>query len=381
MIDLSILLSLICLDFFMFKAPITIVTFIIMTLFAGYIFLWPVGFNPPKFIPLNSPALMGVLEPQPISERMLTIKTGMGPEDVAFDSQGNLYTGIENGWIVRANGLLQQAENWVNTGGRPLGLGFNSKGHLIVADAIKGLLSIDAHKNITVLSSKIEGVPYNFIDDIAIDKNDVIYFVDSSSEYSIHEDYVFKTFLDGRPLGRLLAYYPKTNTVEVIRSNLFFPNGITMSHDESSVLVSEMMTYRILRIGIGGHNKGEYSVFLENLPGFPNNIQKSQANKQAYWLALSAPRNLDVENLQQNPFMRKILLRLPTSLLPAPKPINYGFVVQLDSQGNMVSSIQDPSGLHAFMLTSATEHKGHLYLGSIKDTGVKKMALKHHSKN
>ncbi len=359
----------------MFKSTITNILSITMALVIGYLLLWPVGFNPPKFVPLKAPDLVGVLKPQPITKKMLNIKTGFGPEDVAFDHQGRMYTGLANGWIVRTNNHLQQAENWVNTGGRPLGLAFNSKGELVVADAIKGLLSVDVNKNISLLSSGIDGVAYKFIDDLAIDKNDVVYFVDSSSVYGIQEDYVLKSFLDGRPLGKLMAYFPKTNTVEIIRSNLFFPNGITISHDQSSVLVSEMMTYRILRIGIGGHNKGDFSVFMKNLPGFPNNIRKSQYSKDAYWLALSAPRNPDVENLQTNPFLRKILLRLPTSLLPTPKPAKYGFVVMLDAQGSIVSSIQDPTGVNAFMLTSATEYQGHLYLGSIEDTGVKKIPL------
>ncbi len=239
----------------MFKNPIANIVSIIMALIIVYLVLWPVGFNPPKFVPLKAPALVGVLEPQPISKEILNIKTGIGPEDVAFDHQGRMYTGLANGWIVRANKHSQQAENWVNTGGRPLGLAFNSKGELVVADAIKGLLSVDVNKNISLLSSEIEGVAYKFIDDLAIDKNDVVYFVDSSSEYGIQEDYVLKSFLDGRPLGRLLAYYPKSNIVEIIRSNLFFPNGITISHDQSSVLVSEMMNYRIVRIGIREHNK------------------------------------------------------------------------------------------------------------------------------
>ncbi len=365
----------------MLKTRITITTLFILTLCIGYLLLWPIGFNPPKFVPLSAPALVGPLQPQVISGKMVNIETGMGPEDVAFDKEGRLYTGLANGWIVRANSHSQPSENWVNTGGRPLGLAFNSKGDLIVADAIKGLLSVDSHKHITLLSSGIKGIPYKFIDDLTIAENDVIYFVDSSSEYGIKEDYVLKSFLDGRPLGRLLAYAPKTNDVEVIRSNLFFPNGITISHDQSAVLVSEMMTYRILRIGISAHNKGDASVFVENLPGFPNNIRKSQASKNSYWLALSAPRNPDVENLQTNPYLRRMLLRLPTNVLPAHKAVKYGFVVKLGSEGNIVSSIQDASGLNAFMLTSATEYQGQLYLGSIMDTAIKQIPLKPRSKN
>lgn len=65
-----------------------------------------------------------------------------GPEDLVYDAaSGVLYTGCEDGWIKRVtlNELAPDSvvENWVNTGGRPLGLAFQQNGELIVADADK----------------------------------------------------------------------------------------------------------------------------------------------------------------------------------------------------------------------------------------------------
>lgn len=65
-----------------------------------------------------------------------------GPEDIAYDPKtGVVYTGCEDGWIRRVT-LTDSAadsvvENWVNTGGRPLGLAHGLHGDVIVADAHK----------------------------------------------------------------------------------------------------------------------------------------------------------------------------------------------------------------------------------------------------
>ena len=65
-----------------------------------------------------------------------------GPEDLVYDAATRVvYTGCEDGWIKRVtlNDSVGDSvvEDWVNTGGRPLGLIFDKNGALIVADAHK----------------------------------------------------------------------------------------------------------------------------------------------------------------------------------------------------------------------------------------------------
>tara|TARA_R110002072_G_scaffold238329_1_gene395697 strand:- start:33304 stop:34377 length:1074 start_codon:yes stop_codon:yes gene_type:complete len=339
----------------------------------AYLLLWPVGFEPPKVITEPAPQLQGVLEPKSKLRNLTTIPTGLGPEDIAFDENGMIYTGLDNGQIVRWQKGTQKIENWVNTQGRPLGMEFNSKGDLIVADAIKGLLSVDKVGNIKVLATSIDNKPFNFVDDLVVGADDIVYFLDSSDQYRIVNDYVFNSFIDGRPHGRLLSYNPSTKQTELIRGKLFFPNGISLSHDSKAVLVSEMMTYRVLRIETTQTKKGELSIFSDNLPGFPNNISGTQ--RGTYQLALSAPRNLEVEALQANSFLRKILMRLPEDIIPKSEPVKYGLVIELNQNGQIIKSLHDPSGDNAFMLTSAIEYQGSLYLGSIGDSSVKVFGL------
>lgn len=66
----------------------------------------------------------------------------LAPEDVAYDpNSGVIYTGCADGWVkkVKLNESAADStvEDWVFTGGRPLGLALGRHGEVIVADAEK----------------------------------------------------------------------------------------------------------------------------------------------------------------------------------------------------------------------------------------------------
>jgi hypothetical protein len=71
--------------------------------------------------------------------------------------------------------------------------------------------------------------------------------------------------------------------------------------------------------------------------------------------------------------MASLLAKLPSSLWPKPQP--YGFVVQLDENGKILGSFQDPSGQHIPMITSVFERNGYLYLGSLSNNFIGKFKL------
>lgn len=61
-----------------------------------------------------------------------------GPEDIAFDERGRLYTGSEDGRIYRVEfgeGGGEKIEEFADTGGRSLGLRFDAEGNLVVTDS------------------------------------------------------------------------------------------------------------------------------------------------------------------------------------------------------------------------------------------------------
>ena len=77
--------------------------------------------------------------------QLVSIAPEIGPEHIEFGPDGRLYTGALSGAVLRMNRRRQRAAEVVaRTGGRPLGLEFDADGQLVIADALRGLLAVDA---------------------------------------------------------------------------------------------------------------------------------------------------------------------------------------------------------------------------------------------
>jgi len=314
----------------------------------------PVAYSAPE-----KPAMTGVLEPNDLLQKAELLAKGKvnGPEEIAVDEKGRIYFGTPAGTISRllSNGII---ETFTTTGGRPLGMKFDQKGNLIVADANKGLLSVDPQGSIMILATSADGIPFKCTDALDVAKNGTIYFTDASDKFSL-KDYLFD-MLEARPHGRFMRYDPATGTVTVLLRGLNFANGVALSRDEDFVLVNETYTYSIHRYWLAGPKAGKSDIFIENLPGFPDNI--SSNGKGKFWLALFTVRNDVLDVLHQYPMIKSLLSKLPVSLWSKSK--RYGFVVALDERGNITETLQDPTGEHLYDVTSAQEYAGYLYLGS-----------------
>jgi sugar lactone lactonase YvrE len=143
-----------------------------------YLLFWPVPINPDSWTPPDLPPLTGVYQKNnrlAVVEK-LGIGAGIGPEDIAFDSQGYIYSGVADGNIFRFRPDGTQPEIFVNTGGRPLGLAFDARGFLIVADAFKGLLAVAPDGSIQVLANQVDGERINFVGGIDVASDGTIYF-------------------------------------------------------------------------------------------------------------------------------------------------------------------------------------------------------------
>lgn len=333
-----------------------------------YLLLWPVPIDPAQWNPPKAPNLSGVYEQNThlaLLERLSV--GGFGPEDIAFDEQGRVYTGLQDGRIIRLEND-SPPQLFADTGGRPLGLCFNHSGDLIVADADRGLLSISGNGLIRVLSTEAEGVPFRLTDAVDVAEDGTMYFSDASSKF-FNQDYMYD-LMENQPNGRLMAYYPGNGSTRVLLHDLHFANGVAVSPDQSYVLVAETNRYHILRYWLKGEKKGESDIFISNLPGFPDGV--SSNGNDTFWVALIAPRDSDLDEVMlPNPFLRKVLMRLP-SQFSAPK--SYGFVLGLDKNGSVTHNLQDPSG--AFRrITVARENDGMLYLGSLEEEEIGRLAI------
>jgi len=265
--------------------------FVLLALFTlfvasgGYLLFWPVGIDPESWTP---PALRPWKSNDALIGATVLQKGLPGPEAVAIDAEGRLVTGLVDGRIVRfaADGS-GTPEVLATTGGRPLGLKFDKGGNLIVADAHKGLISIAGGK-IIILATEAGGKPLRLADDLAIAQDGTIYFSDASTRWPL--DQFILDLLEHRPSGRLLAYHPDTNKTEVVLDGLYFANGVALGPNDAYVLVTETASYRVRRYWLRGELAGKSDVFMDNLPGFPDNITWSPT-RRAFWLAMVTPRD------------------------------------------------------------------------------------------
>ena len=333
-----------------------------------YLLFWPVPIDAAAWTPPDLPSLTGVYAQNNQLEAVeqLGEGVGIGPEGIAIDSEGRNYAGMEDGRIIRFAQDGSSPQQFVDTGGRPLGMDFDATGALIVADAFKGLLSIEPGGVITILADEINGQPIRFANDLDIAADGTIYFSNASTKFSIDE--VLLDIMEHRPNGQLLAYDPSTGATSIVLDDLYFANGIAISPDQSYLLFAETIKYRVIRYWLDGPNQGQTEVFIENLPGFPDNITFNGDN--TYWLALNQgpPSRAILDPLLPLPFLREVFQRLPDSL--SPQPSLYGYVLGLDLNGEVIYNLQDPTGETYADISSVIEHDGMLYIGSTSEDSI-----------
>ncbi|MGB8328972.1 MAG: SMP-30/gluconolactonase/LRE family protein [Polyangiales bacterium] len=329
-----------------------------------YLFLWPVPIDPIAWEPPPVPALQGEFAENRVLQGMELFPTpqGHGPEDVAVDTEGRIYVGIEEGQVLRYAPDGSDAQVFADTGGRPLGLDFDRDGNLIVADAAMGLLSIDSTGAIKVLCTKAGHVPFKFTDDVDVDSQNVAWFSDASHKWG-QANHAMEEALESAPNGRLLKYDINTGDCSVVLDGLYFANGVAVAPDEMSVLVNETMRYRVRRVYVRGPRKGEVEPFIDNLPGFPDGI--STGADGVFWLAIFAPRNTLLDAAGPRPWLREVIFRIPAALQP--KPERHPFVLGLDESGKVVHNLQDAEGLNFSKSTSAEQVGDWLYIGSLTE--------------
>jgi sugar lactone lactonase YvrE len=339
--------------------------------FVIYFLLAPSSISPVAWTPPNAPALTGEYQQNSrlAGVERLSPGDGFAPEDVAIDSDNRIYAGMDDGRIIRLQSDGTRPQLFADTHGRPLGLIFDSNGNLIVADANKGLLSVARDGSINVLATEANGIPFRCTNDLDVAADGTVYFTDASTKFPLSS--YRADILEHGPNGRLLAYEPKTKTARVVLSDLHFANGVAVSPDQSYVLVVDTGSYRVHRVWLNGPKQGQAEVFIDNLPGFPDGI--SSNGKDKFWLALVTPRDKTLDRLLPHPSLRKLVIRLPAFLQPAPK--RYAFVLGLDSNGRVVANLQDGSSQCYAQIANAVEHKGYLYFGSIGESSVGRFRL------
>ena len=321
-----------------------------------------VTFEPHAWTPPKAPPLVGVYEENDelaASQRWPT--GGVGPEDVVITEDGFAYTGLEDGRILRFPASGGDAAVVADTGGRPLGIEASGDGTLIVCDADRGLLRVTPTGEVTTLVDSFNGERFVLTNNAAIASDGTIYFTVTSTRYTLHV-YV-DDLLEHSGTGRLFAYRPD-GTTELLLDGLQFSNGVALDSNESSVFVVETGSYRILRHWLTGEQAGKTDIFVDNLPGFPDNASFGNG---ILWVGAPSPRQPLVDMMMPKPWLRKLTNRLPDSMKP--KALRHGMILGFDESGAVRHNLQDSTGSVA-ITTSARWHDGRLYIGAIQEPDV-----------
>lgn len=332
----------------------------VVAAFILYLLLWPVEINPAAWTPLRFPSASGVYEENNLLTKIDRLAEGFqGPESIAIGNDGYLYTGLFDGRILRISTDGKIIEIFVQAR-EPLGMKFDVEGNLVVADATLGIISIDKAGSITVLTNKVDGTPITFANDLAIASDGTIYFSDASTKFTNLES--FADIFEHRPNGRLLVYEPDSGETWILLDELYFPNGVTLGPDERFLLFCETSMYRISRYWLTGDKAGQVDIFVDNLPGLPDNITFN--GEDTYWVALAGgPKSrATLDSLLPQPFLRKVLWRMPWFF--SATSTGEGYILGLDLDGNVIYTLQDPTGEVYPDTTSAIEHDSFLYVGS-----------------
>jgi sugar lactone lactonase YvrE len=318
----------------------------------------PIRWQPPPSRPLPDPDLSAALH--------VVELPGTAPEDVVADAEGNIWTGVEDGRIVRIAPDGGAAQVVTDTGGRPLGLAVARDGRLLICDSHRGLLRYDPGTDIMeTLVAEVGGRALTFCSNVVESSDGTIFFTESTSRF--HYEYYKGSVVEGRPTGSLFRR-DTDGTVSVLASDLYFANGVTLTADESALVFAETTACRLSKYWLTGGRAGSITPLAIDLPGYPDNISTGRDGR--IWVAMVSDRNRLAEWLApRGPLLRSLMWRLlPYRWLPNPKPTVW--VVAFDADdGHVVTQLrtQHPDfGL----ATGVVETPGRLWLGRIGGPGV-----------
>ena len=290
---------------------------------------------------------------------------GAGAEDVVVAADGCVFTGTDNGAILRLSPDGRRTDRIAHTRGRPLGLELFENGDLLVCDADAGLLVVHvADGSIETLLTDIDGVRMRFCNNAAIAGDGTIWFSDSSLHYGIHEwkdDFVQHT-----RTGRLVRR-DVDGTVTVVIDDLAFANGVALSSDEQFVAVAETGARTVVRWWIAGPRTGERDFLVRDLPGYPDNI--ARGSDGLIWVSdRRRPGTRSSSDCRRRPW-RSASSSPGSPRGSSPSPKRTIRVQAYDDAGTLVHDLDltDP-GYH--MVTGVREHAGRVWMGSLHEPAV-----------
>jgi len=298
-----------------------------------------------------------------------------GPEDVILDRHDNLYAGSRHGDIMRFFPPdYERMETFAHIGGTPLGMAFDKHDNLYVCIGGMGLYRVTSERKVEKVtdetnrsySSINDDSRLRLADDLDISDDGRIFFSEATVRYEMHE--WATDGLEARGNGRIICYDTRSGKTHTVLRDLKFPNGVCIASDGQSFLFAETWGCSVKRHWFDGPKKGTTEVVMENMPGFPDNINNSSDGH--YWMSLVGMRCPALDLAWKMPgFRRRMAKRVPRDEWLFPN-INTGCVLKFNERGEVLETLWDLGGENHPMITSMREHRGYLYLGGIMNNRV-----------
>ncbi len=343
------------------------VTLSLVLIAIAYLALAPVPVDPVRWEP---PVDAGLIDPFEVNDRLnaasgLDLGIHEGPEDACIGKDGFVYATTKGGDLLRIHPRGESVAVFARLAGRPLGIEAAADGSFLVANAYLGIQHVSVTGHATTLLSAVDGQPLVYANDVAVGPDGVVYFSESSTRFGAEQyggtfEASLLDIVEHGGHGRIIAFDPRDGRTEVLISGLNFANGIAVSPDGAFLLVSETGHYRIWRYWLRGPDATTSSILIDNLPGFPDNLNNGLQTR--YWVGLIAPRNALLDRYAHRPALRKVMQRLPARLRP--KPVLSSHVIAIDADGVVLENLQDPRAAFP-MLTGVVETADALYLTTL----------------
>nr|WP_295466508.1 SMP-30/gluconolactonase/LRE family protein [Mesorhizobium sp.] len=298
-----------------------------------------------------------------------------GPEDCVLDRDDNLYCGTRHGDVMKFHGPDHKTwELFAHVGGHPLGIQMDRDNNIVTCVGGMGLYMITPQREVVKLTDETNRSAFSIIDDSQLkiaDDLDItddgrVYFSEATIRYNIANWPM--DALESRGNGRIVCYDMNTKKTHTELKNLVFPNGVCIAQDQQSFYFAESWGCRLSRYWFDGPKKGTLQVVIDNLPGYPDNINRSSDGH--YWFTLMGMRTPSLDLALRMPgFRRRMARQIAVDEWLFPN-INNGCVLKFNEKGEILDALWDLGGQNHPMITSIREHKGNLYLGGISNNRI-----------
>ncbi len=166
--------------------------------------------------------------------------------------------------------------------------------------------------------------------------------------------------------GRLWKLDTEARTASLVAQGYTFIDGVLLEDDESgreqSVLVTETVKFRIVRLYFGGEKAGTDEVIWEALPALPDGMERDAAGR--IWIGMIKQRSAILTWAHANPWIKPLLLRLPLQMLPVPTVTG---ALALSPDASRVLWYAEHPGTQVHDIASVAAGKSHVYLANFSD--------------